>query len=457
MPINHNDIIVYDFEWFHSFYNTKTGKLVNIKNENLSFQSEIFEINDFFTKDIVIQTEAPTFICLNLTSECNLRCKYCFNLEHKKAKCTFDEIIKFIDKVIEWKPNSPKFFVDMAGSGEPLLEIKLILKIAKYCKKKSDDIKKEITPMLATNGVLLTKGMVDILQRNSVLFGISLDGYKSLHDTYRVDCNGKGTYDKIIFNIKAIKDATYVGGAMTISNSNTDIFQAYQTMLKLFGTVSIKPGRINYDDFDFTFIIQGYEKTIEWLIKEALDYKFENLLKIINGDDFLGKTILKVMSNSILERRCDAGINKFALGWDGNIYPCSPAILLKEFIIHSSLGLPSILNNFQICNVCECRNICGSLCYIQKFQFGHSQNLCNFKKEIFKLSIYFCGSIELSNLKIYESIIFEAQKIVLRSTKDNDLESLAKNDACGMSYTKLKHLKDTHQKKYKKIKQKYLG
>jgi len=42
----------------------------------------------------------------------------------------------FIDNIIKMHPNAGKFIVDPTGSGEPLLDLDLILEIGEYCKKR---------------------------------------------------------------------------------------------------------------------------------------------------------------------------------------------------------------------------------------------------------------------------------------------------------------------------------
>ena len=116
-------------------------------------------------------------ICLNPTSDCNFRCRYCFNSKKKKKSLSFFDCQLFIDKVVAFFPNAKVFYIDMAGSGEPLLKINLVLQIADYCRFVSDKIEKDVIPMLATNGSLLSPSIVSALQKHKVLFGISLDGY----------------------------------------------------------------------------------------------------------------------------------------------------------------------------------------------------------------------------------------------------------------------------------------
>ena len=57
---------------------------------------------------------------------------------------------------------------------------------------------KTITNSLQTNGTLLTDEWCAFLKKHNFLVGISLDGPKEIHDRYRRDRKGEGTYRHII-------------------------------------------------------------------------------------------------------------------------------------------------------------------------------------------------------------------------------------------------------------------
>jgi uncharacterized protein len=51
---------------------------------------------------------------------------------------------------------------------------------------------------MQTNGVLLTDEWCQFFKTNQFLIGLSLDGPRALHDAYRVDKGGHGTFDKVM-------------------------------------------------------------------------------------------------------------------------------------------------------------------------------------------------------------------------------------------------------------------
>jgi uncharacterized protein len=49
-----------------------------------------------------------------------------------------------------------------------------------------------------TNGILLDDGWCEFFKANDFLVGLSVDGPRELHDTYRLDRLGRGTFDKVM-------------------------------------------------------------------------------------------------------------------------------------------------------------------------------------------------------------------------------------------------------------------
>lgn len=127
------------------------------------------------------------------------------NIGSDKEKMTFTDAKKFIDLMIDTFPKAGKYIVDPTGSGEPLLEIDLLLRIGEYCKKKSNTIKKEVLPMIVTNGTLLDSYTVSKIREAGILFGVSLDGDKKRNDFFRLDNKGNMFTSKLYEILKQSK------------------------------------------------------------------------------------------------------------------------------------------------------------------------------------------------------------------------------------------------------------
>lgn len=407
------EIYTINFDDFQACYNPNNGKTIFIHNAFLDSKTDIFELNDFLGKPNICQDIYDVSICINITSSCNLRCSYCFNDKTHNFNIDYDKAISFIDLVISKIPYANNYYVDLSGSGEPLLFLNKILAIADYCISKSKAIKKKIIPQLVTNGVLLTPKVAKSLQKHLVLFGISIDGYKELHDKNRKDSFATGTYDVIVSNYRKIKNNDYIGVAMTIYDENTDIYRAYMELSFLFKTISIRPARRDYSNFNFSYIITGYERVAEHIINEALvNNSYEFLLKIVNGGDYFGGCIIKICCDAYLTHRCDAGIARFALGSDGYIYPCSSLVfdVQERILMDNKIIIPKC----NKCSNCFLFHFCGGMCKIQDSKYNNNENLCIYKKRLFYLAQKVCGTICINNQEIYVKILGEIDAILRR-------------------------------------------
>ena len=148
-------------------------------------------------------------LTLQVTQQCNLRCKYCVysggynNRSHSNKKLSFETAKKGIDFLFEHSYNSDQISIGFYG-GEPLLELELIKKCIEYAEECSEG--KDIAFTMTTNGTLLEKSVVEYLNCHNVSLVVSLDGPQNIHDKNRKYAKeNSGSFDTIIKNIEEIK------------------------------------------------------------------------------------------------------------------------------------------------------------------------------------------------------------------------------------------------------------
>lgn len=140
---------------------------------------------------------------------CNLDCEYCFYLEKRalfgrreRYRMSGDLLRAFIEKYIRSQPTPVVEFVWQGG--EPTLLglefFKRVIDLQKPFRRQ-----KTITNSLQTNGVLLNDEWCAFLRKQSFLVGISLDGPQEIHDRYRRDRRGKGTFDKVLRGLRLLQ------------------------------------------------------------------------------------------------------------------------------------------------------------------------------------------------------------------------------------------------------------
>jgi uncharacterized protein len=153
---------------------------------------------------------------------CNLDCKYCFYLEKEKlfpANERFampDHVLEeYIRQHIEAQSSAEISFAWQGG--EPtLLGVKFFRKVvalqAKYAHGKT------IRNALQTNGTLLNNEWGEFLQMHQFLVGLSIDGPRDLHDTYRVDKKQNPTFEKVMAGLAILKKHRVDFNTLTVVN-----------------------------------------------------------------------------------------------------------------------------------------------------------------------------------------------------------------------------------------------
>lgn len=145
-------------------------------------------------------------LILQVTQNCNLRCKYCVysgsyvNRTHTKKRMSFEIAKQAVDFYFAHNTNKDAGVISFYG-GEPLLEMELIKKIVVYSEKLYEG--KELRFNMTSNATLLTDEIADFLYEHNFNLTISLDGPEEVHNQSRVFADSKtGTFQCIIKNLE---------------------------------------------------------------------------------------------------------------------------------------------------------------------------------------------------------------------------------------------------------------
>jgi len=140
---------------------------------------------------------------------CNLNCDYCFYLE-KQALFGAGENYRMSDAVLSayithYITSQPTPEVEFVWQGgEPtLLGIDFFKRVLEL--QRPFVTRKKIVNSLQTNGTLLTDEWCAFLKKHNFLVGISIDGPNEIHDRYRRDRNGHGSFDNAKAGLKLLQ------------------------------------------------------------------------------------------------------------------------------------------------------------------------------------------------------------------------------------------------------------
>ena len=140
---------------------------------------------------------------------CNLDCKYCFFLSKEMLYPgsrfrMADELLETYIKQLLESQRGPTVTVGWQG-GEPTLMgldfFKLSVEYAEKYKKPNQNIEYTIQ----TNGTKLDDGWAAFFKEHNFLVGLSVDGPRELHDAYRVNKGGEGSFDQVMQGWEVLK------------------------------------------------------------------------------------------------------------------------------------------------------------------------------------------------------------------------------------------------------------
>lgn len=157
---------------------------------------------------------------LIITHQCQLNCTYCFENYKDNNVMTLDTCKKIITFLSENNINNEPQDISFFG-GEPLLHFDDIMQpIIDWNKNELQN--KNIHFTFTTNGLLLTKDILQYCKKNNIQFMLSIDGNKDSQDaTRKYKNNNNSTFDKLSENIPNIlKYFPNTTARMTIDNNN---------------------------------------------------------------------------------------------------------------------------------------------------------------------------------------------------------------------------------------------
>ncbi len=313
------------------------------------------------------------FFHVIVTTDCNLQCRYCFGetmddfdedfgefeLDYylpKQAAYNFSELAAFCKR--------DKDCVVTFYGGEPLLNVAAVRQIM--------DIVPAKHFMIQTNGLLLDKLEPKYVNSFHTIL-VSVDGEESLTDYYR----GKGTFRKVIDNIKLIKKNGFTGEliARVTVMEQTDIYKQVQWLLNnpefFFSSVhwQLNAGfwgndyqRRNFKEWSQKNYMPGVQKLVQFWVDQMREKGTVLRLYPILG---IANSLLLDKEPNLL--RCGGGWINYAIQTDGCIIPCPTMWGMKKYYLgHIHDADPTKLNKVFVndtpCSKCDILDECGGRC-----------------------------------------------------------------------------------------------
>ncbi len=299
-------------------------------------------------------------LCLHIAHTCNLNCSYCFasqgNYQGERGVMSFEVGKRALDFLVENSGTRRNLEVDFFG-GEPLMNFEVVKQLVEYARSIEKQAGKNFRFTLTTNGVLVDDDVIEFANKEMSNVVLSLDGRKEVHDRFRVDYAGNGSWEKIVPKFQKFVEARqgknyYMRG--TFTHHNPDFLKDIEEMLNLgFTELSMEPVVCSPDspsaltEEDKKIVYEQYEKLAELMLdkhREGKPFTFYHYMIDLKG----GPCIYKRVSG------CGSGTEYMAVTPWGDLYPCHQFVGDEKFKlgdVWSGVTNTDMQDEFMACNV----------------------------------------------------------------------------------------------------------
>ena len=305
------------------------------------------------------------------------------------------------DFLIENSGSRRNLEVDFFG-GEPLMDWDVVKQLVAYARSIEKEKGKNFRFTLTTNGVLLNDEVMEFANREMSNVVLSLDGRREVHDRFRKDYAGKGSYDVIVPKFQEFVKSRggknyYVRG--TYTHHNTDFTNDILHMADLgFTELSMEPVVCSPDDpcalteADLPVLFEQYEILAKEMIKRKKEGRgfvfYHYMLDLKNGP-----CIYKRITG------CGSGTEYMAVTPWGELFPCHQFVGDPKYSlgnIWDGVTNTAVVDQFRSCNAysrpecneCWARLYCSGGCAANSYHStGSIEGVYKYGCELFKKRI----------------------------------------------------------------------
>ncbi len=341
-------------------------------------------------------------LCLHVAHTCNLNCSYCFASQGKyqgeRALMSFEVGKQAFDFLIANSGTRKNLEVDFFG-GEPLMNWDVVKQLVAYARSIEKEHNKNFRFTLTTNGLLIDDEIIDFLNKEMSNVVLSLDGRKEVHDHFRKNYAGKGSYEDIVPKFKRLVEKRggkdyYMRG--TFTHNNVDFTNDIFHMADLgFTELSMEPVVCPPDDpyaltkEDLPKLFEQYEILANEMIKRKKEGRpftfYHYMLDLKNGP-----CIYKRITG------CGSGTEYMAVTPWGELFPCHQFVGDPKYSlgnIWDGIKNTAAQDEFRACNAyakpeckdCWAKMYCSGGCAANAYHAtGHVNGVYEYGCELFK-------------------------------------------------------------------------
>jgi radical SAM protein with 4Fe4S-binding SPASM domain len=349
--------------------------------------------------------EFPSVVVVNITTTCNLRCKYCFaDCEPQKGDFMQEDVMRrVIEEMLSMPSNRITF--ELQG-GEPLCYKTGMRRFIEISEEMNKTRGKSIQYRVVTNGTLIDDEFIDLAKKYNIRFGVSLDGPKDMTNQVRLRADGSGAFDDIVAGIHRAQEAGLKidGSVCTLGQHNCHEGVRIAEFFAQLG-IPFKPRPANILGREIESMTTT--KSGEWADAYKTLYYRSKELGITNFSIHIYEenVYTPVRDYICLRYPCGAAREILSVNPDGTVYPCDGfkgethfsmgnikdesirSMLKKDWVVELRNRTSETIKK---CRSCLYRGMCCSCCYSAYGAYGtvyREDPQCEDRRKIFDFLI----------------------------------------------------------------------
>jgi serine-type anaerobic sulfatase-maturating enzyme len=285
-----------------------------------------------------IHMKAFSLLIKPASADCNLRCEYCFYLDHIcesiKTRMNDETLETMVRSYMQTK--QPQYSIAFQGGEPTLMGLPFFKKLVELEKKYAPP-GASIANAIQTNGTLITDEMAAFFGEYKFLLGVSMDGPPEIHDNYRKTVGKQGSHNLVQQGVDLLKKHNVEYNILTLVNDLNSrqpelvydyLYNKGERFLQFIPCVEFKEDNVTPKDYSVS--PEGWGDFLIRIFDRWYENRYEVSIRMF--DSLLNKMVLGHPSTCDMDCNC---CQYFVVEYDGSVYPC-------DFFVREDLKLGNV-------------------------------------------------------------------------------------------------------------------
>ncbi len=356
---------------------------------------------------------------------CNLDCSYCFYLDREAApykalpgrRMSLESVERLVDSYLFYSyPNSVFAF----QGGEPTLAgLPFYEKLVEFQQRYGRN-GQSVSNALQTNAILIDRNWCELFRQYQWLVGVSLDGPEQVHDRYRFNKEGRGTWKRVMATVELMQaEKVEFNVLCVLSQANVDKPRELYRFFRQLGIDNIQ--YIPLSEFDrqgellpFTITPEQYGR----FLCETFDLWWPDRRKVrIRFFDNLAEALAgQKPGNCTLHETCDSYV---VVEYNGDVFPCDFFVeqnwKLGNILVDSWAEIARRSKRYDFARNKTLATPAGEVCEYQRFCHAGCPKFRHARFGRFEDLDYFCPAYKMIYAKATQPLRQEVEKLLART------------------------------------------